>query len=120
MAKGQLRKKIPELRWALEGTMGDHQRFMLQSQLDLLEFLNKQITELDQEVDERFFPFKVAVERIDGIPGVGRRTAQDILAEIGTDMSRFPTAAHLSSWAKVSPGNNENRETMVAKDILLL
>ena len=108
MAKGQLRKKIPELRWALKGTMGDHQRFMLRRQLNMLDFLDEEIAQLDQEVDERFFPFEQTIERIDGVPGVGRRTAQDILAEIGTDMSRFPTAAHLSSWAKLSPGNNES------------
>jgi transposase len=108
MAKGKLRDKIEELQWALEGTMGAHQRFMLDSQLRMLDMLDKEIAHLDDEVAQRVSPFEEEVQRVDEVPGIGRRNAEDILAEIGTDMSRFPSAAHLASWAKVSPGNNES------------
>jgi transposase len=108
MAKGKLRDKLSDLREALDGLVGSHQRFMLKSQLRHLDFLDEEIARVDQEVAERVSPFEDAIARIDGIPGVGRRNAEEIVAEIGTDMSRFPTAAHLASWAKVAPGNNES------------
>jgi transposase len=108
MAKGQLRDKIPALQEALRGLVGTHQRFMLQSQLRHLDFLDEELERLDQEVAQRMAPFEEAVERLDGIPGMGRRNAEEVLAEIGTDMSPFPTPAHLASWAKVCPGNNES------------
>ncbi len=88
--------------------MGPHQRLLLQSQLRHLDFLGQEIAQLDQEVAGRLGPFEEAIQRLDRIPGVGRRTAEEVLAEIGVDMSRFPTAAHLASWAKVCPGNNES------------
>ena len=108
MARGRLRNKLGELRWALEGTMGSHQRFMLSAQLRLLETLEAEIERLDEEVERRLAPLEEAIERLDGIPGVARRVAEDILAEIGADMSRFPSARHLASWAKLSPGNYES------------
>ena len=108
LAKGQLRNKLPALAQALQGLMGSHQRFMLQSQLRHLDFLNEEIGGLDQEVADRVGPFEPEVQRLDAIPGLGRRNAEEILAEIGVDMNQFPSAAHLASWAKVSPGNNES------------
>jgi transposase len=108
LAKGQLRDKIPALREALRGLVQHHQRFMLQSQLRHLDFLEQEIARLDEEVESRMRPFEEAVERVDGIPGIGQRTAQEVLSEIGTDMSAFPTAAHLASWAKLCPGNNQS------------
>jgi transposase len=108
MAKGSLRNKRPALEEALRGLMGSHQRMMLQSQLRHLDFLDAEIATLNEEVISRMRPFGEAVQRLDGIPGVGLRTAEDVLAEIGVDMTRFPTAAHLSSWAKMCPGNNES------------
>ena len=108
MARGLLRKKLDELRWALEGTMGDHQRFMLGAQLRMLETLEADIAHIDGEVARRVAPLAETIDRLDAIPGIGRRAAEDILAEIGTDMSKFPSANHLTSWAKLSPGNYES------------
>lgn len=96
LAKGKLRDKLP------------HHRFMLSSHWRVLDAITAEIEELDQEVAARMKPAEEAIERLDSIPGVGRRSAEEILAETWTDMSRFPTAAHLASWAKVSPGNNES------------
>jgi transposase len=108
LAKGRLREKRAELLEALRGLAGPHQRMMLKSQLRLIAFLDEETSRLDAEIAERMHPCEEALDRIDGIPGMGRRTAEDVLAEIGTDVSRFPTASHLASWAKVCPGNNES------------
>ena len=108
LAKGQLRKKRSALEGALRGLMGPHQRMMLQSQLRHLDFLHQEIAQLDKEVATRMGPFEAAVQQLDEVPGIGRRVAEDVLAEIGPDMSRFPSANHLSSWARVCPGNHES------------
>jgi transposase len=81
---------------------------MVAQQLAHIDFLDEAIEQLSQEIAERLCPSEEMLDRIDGIPGVGRRTAEVLLAEIGTDMSRFPTAKHLASWAGMSPGNNES------------
>ncbi|MDD4986847.1 MAG: IS110 family transposase [Dehalococcoidales bacterium] len=107
-AKGGLRKKKPELEKSLRGLVGPHQRMMLQSQLRLICFLDEEIARMDAEIASRMCPFEEALERVDGIPGMGRRTAEDVLAEIGVDVSRFSTAAQMASWAKLCPGNNES------------
>ena len=85
-----------------------HQRFLLAQQLAHLESLEDLIEQLDHEVEERLRPFAEAIDRLDSIPGWGRRTAENVVAEIGLDMSRFPTAPHLASWAGMCPGNNES------------
>ena len=108
LARGVLRKKQEALRGALQGTLGAHQRFMLETQLRLLETVEAEIAHLDAEVARRLAPFAEMIERLDTIPGVARRTAEDLLAEIGTDMAPFPSAAHLASWAKLSPGNYQS------------
>ncbi|MFC1962599.1 IS110 family transposase, partial [Chloroflexota bacterium] len=108
LAKGRLREKQSQLEQALKGLVGPHQRMMLQSQLRLIDFLDEEISRMDDEIGERMSPIGDALERVDGIPGMGRRTAEDVLAEIGDDVSRFPTASHLASWAKLCPGNNES------------
>ena len=108
LAKGKLRDKIPFLKEALRGQIGPHQRFMLSSHLGVLDAITLELEELDREVATRMRPNEETIERLDSIPGVGRRSAEELLAETGTDMSQFPTAAHLASWAKVSPGNNES------------
>jgi transposase len=108
LAQGSLRGKQTELVRAIRGLMGPHQRYMLQSLLRQIEFLEAEAASLDQEVAARTAPFEDQVDKLDSIPGIGRRGAEEILAEIGSDMSRFPTAKHLASWAKVCPGNNRS------------
>ncbi|HEV2126982.1 MAG TPA: IS110 family transposase, partial [Chloroflexota bacterium] len=108
LAKGRLRKKLPELRRALSGRMGPHQRFLLTQQLAHIDDLDTAIADLDVEIEARLRPFATALAQLDAIPGVGRRTAEVLLAEIGTDLSRFPTASHLASWAGMCPGNHES------------
>lgn len=103
-----LRNKREQLHKALRGLIGPHQKMMLAEQLRHIDFLSEQITRLDAEIKQRMLPFEEDLERLESIPGVGRRTAEHILAETGTDMSRFSSAAHLCSWAGVAPGNNES------------
>lgn len=108
MAKGKLRQKKASLEEALHGLMGKHQRMVLKIQLNHLDFLDKQIAELDDEVNQRMQHLEELISRLDTIPGIDRRNAEEALAEIGTDMEVFPTASHLSSWAGLCPGNNES------------
>jgi transposase len=108
LAKGSLRGKHDSLQQALRGLMGAHQRMLLQSLLRQLTFLDDEVIGIDEEVATRLAPFDEVIHRLDGMPGIGRRGAEEILAEIGTDMARFPTAAHLCSWARVCPGNDES------------
>jgi transposase len=108
LARGSLQKKRPQLVAALRGSMGSHQRLLLGSQLRHLEFLEGEIDGLSAEIAERLRPCEAALEQLDTIPGVGRRGAEALLAEIGPDVSRFPTAAHLASWARLCPGNDES------------
>ena len=110
LARGRLREKRRELQEALRGLMGSHQRFMLVSQLRHLEYLDTEIAGLDAEVARRVSPFEATVATVDTIPGVGRRIAEVVVAEMGTDMERFPTPGHLASWAGVCPGNRQSGE----------
>ena len=108
LAQGRLRDKLPDLERALAGRVGPHQRFLLAQQLAHIDFLDASIAEVSAEIAERLHPFETELERLETIPGVGRRTAEVLLAEIGTDMRRFPTPAHLASWAGMCPGNDES------------
>jgi len=108
LSKGKLRSKREELSRALEGRVKPHHRFVLTELLSQIDGLEETIARFDQEIIEYCRPFEEAVVLLDTIPGVARETAENIVAEIGTDMSRFPTANHLASWAGVAPGNNES------------
>jgi len=108
LAKGRMRKKIPELRPALMGSFGDHQRYLVSRQLSHIDFLEWEIEECSLEIERRLASDRQAVDALCTIPGVGKRTAKSILAEIGTDMSRFPSHRHLASWAGLCPGNHES------------
>src|SRR5215204_4135645 len=103
---GRLRKRLPELREALRGRFGAHHAVLVRLALDHVEQLERSITALDAEVDRVIAPFARARDRLDTITGVGKRAAECMIAEIGVDMSVFPTAAHLASWAGRCPGNN--------------
>ena len=113
LAQKRLREKLPALRQALTGRVGDHQRFLLAEQLAHIDFLDETIARLSAEIAQRLRSCEAVVERLDTIPGVGRWTAEILLAELGTDMTRFPSTRHLASWAARSvsdgcPGNNES------------
>jgi transposase len=108
LAKGRLKKKEAALRQALDGRVNAHTRFMLKRVLDHIDFLQEGIATCELEIAERMEPVADQVERLVTIPGVSQQTARLILAEIGTDMNRFPTHKHLASWAGVCPGNNES------------
>jgi transposase len=108
VARGRMREKIPHLERALAGHFAAHQRFMVAQQLAPIDYLDEAIERVSREVAERLAPFEAMLERLDGVPGVGRRTAEILLAEIGTDMRRFPTAGHLASWAGMCPGHHES------------
>ena len=108
LARGRLRDKLPQLERALRGQFGDHQRFLVARQLAHIDHLDLLIEEVSTEIAERLRPFEELLERLDSIPGIGRRTAEMLLAELGADLSRFPTARHLASWAGMCPGNQES------------
>lgn len=108
LARGSLRSKIPDLERALIGCFGAHQRFMVAQHLAHIDFLNESIARLSLEIAERLRPLEDVITRLDTIPGVGRHVAEALVAEIGIDMARFPTARHLASWAGMCPGNQES------------
>jgi transposase len=108
MAKGRMRAKIPALTDALAGRFNAHHALMCRAMLARIDAADATIAELTERIVALQDPHEAAVTLLVGIPGVSHRTAQVILAEIGTDMSRFPTAGHLASWAGMCPGNNES------------
>lgn len=108
MAKGRLRNKKALLEQALTGRFTDSQGFILTHLLALVDALEESIDAFDHKIEEACLPFTSADGRLDTIPGVGTAIAETIASEIGTDMSPFPTPAHLAAWAGVAPGNNES------------
>ncbi len=108
LARGRLRAKRAALSEALDGDVGPAQRARLDSHLRHLDFLDTEIRRLSDAIAERLHPFEAALERLDTIPGVGRRAAERILVEIGADVRGFPTAGHLASWAGLCPGNHQS------------
>lgn len=108
LARARLRAKMPELREALLGRINDHHRFLLKSLMDQLDQLEGLVARYDQRIEEAIAPFAESVRRLRTIPGVGAIAAEVIIAEIGVDMSQFPDADHLASWAGMCPGNHES------------
>ena len=108
LARGKLRKKIPALREALEGRFNAQHALLIGAILAHLDFLDEQIERLSDAIEEQLAPFQPAVELLRSLTGIETRTAQNILAEIGTDMSVFPTAGHLASWGGQCPGNHQS------------
>jgi transposase len=108
LAKGKLRKKIPALREALVGRFDTEHALIVSQILAHIDFLDEAIDQLSAEIEERIAPFARQRDLLMTIPGVQRRTAEVLIAEIGVDMSTFPTPKHLASWAGVCPGQNES------------
>jgi transposase len=108
LAQGRLRSKVPALKDALEGHFSSHHALMVGRILSHIDYLDESIGELSAEIERVIAPFAEEVELLDTIPGVNRRTAEVLIAEIGADMSRFPTHSHLASWAGMCPGNDES------------
>jgi transposase len=108
LARGSLRGKAAELERALRGLVSDHHRFLLRTLLRQVEQLEAWVAEYDARIAGVMAPFAEAAARLETIPGLGRRAAEVIVAEIGPDMAAFPTAGHLASWAGLCPGNDES------------
>jgi transposase len=108
LAKGTLRKKIPQLRLALEGKITTHHRFMLRQWLDALDFVDRKIAAFDKQIAEAARPYEATVRSWMQVPGLRSVNAYSLLAEIGSDMNQFPTAGNLASWAAICPGNRES------------
>ena len=105
-ARGRMKEKVPQLERALAGRFGPHQRFLVARQLAHIDFLDRAIEEVSAEVATRLAPFEEEIALLDGIPGVGRVTAEELSAEIGVDMSQCPSPAQLASWAGMAPGQH--------------
>ena len=105
MAQGQLRGKIPQLEKALQGRVREHHRFLLRLLWKQLVQQEELIAQLNTQIEEQTRPFAHEVERLDAVPGVDRRVAEAVLAEVGADMNPFPSHQHLASWAGMCPGN---------------
>ena len=108
LARGRLRPKIPELQRALEGRVKAHHRFLIEQILSHIDFLDGAIAKVYQEVERCLAPFSEAVTLLETIPSLNAIAAAIIVAEIGADMSRFPSAKHLASWAGGCPGNRQS------------
>lgn len=108
LAKTTLRRKIPQLRLALNGSVNQHHRFWLRQMMDHLEFLEGKIFVIEQEIDRRSQAYEDAIALWITIPGIRRLLAITLVAEIGVDVDQFPAASHLASWAGLCPGNNES------------
>jgi len=108
LSLGRLREKRAELSKALTGHVKPHHRFVLTELLSQIDSLDETLRRFDEQIEEYCRPFEEAVVLLDTIPGVARNTAEIIVSEIGTDMSRFPTADHLAAWAGLAPGNYES------------
>jgi len=117
LAQRKLRGKIPQLEKALEGHLTEHHRFMLKLLWKQLAQQEELIAELDSRIEEQTRPFAAEIDRLDAVPGVDRRVAEVVLAEVGPDMKAFPTHENLASWAGMCPGNEESAGKRVRKRI---
>src|SRR5262249_44169124 len=119
LARGNARKKYAELVEALRGRTTAHHRGMLKVHLQLIDALKAAISEIDDRLGKALVPTRKKIDLLTTMPGVSETVAQVLLAEIGTDMSRFPTSAHLVSWAGLCPRNDESagkrRSTRIRK-----
>ncbi len=107
-ARGRMRGKLTDLEEAFTGRFDDHHAFLLTKMLARIDQCSVDIAQIDARIDAHLRPFADAAERLDEIPGIGHIAAAVIIAEVGVDMTRFPTAAHLCSWARFAPGVKES------------
>ena len=108
LANSRLKASPETLREALRGRVTKHHRFLLQLHLEQIDTLDRAIAGIDKEVEVNLDPFRPLIPLLTSIPGIGELAARVLLAEIGTDMSRFPTAGHLISWAGLCPKSDES------------
>jgi len=108
LAKGRLREKQDLLEKALQGTLKPDHRFMLAQHLSHIDFLDEAIERLDTQIGEQMRPFEAAIQRWDSIPGINRRIAEIVAAEVGAEFKAFEDADHLASWVGMCPGNNKS------------
>jgi len=108
LARGKLRKKLPLLKEALRGRFRSHHQFLLGEILSHIDFLDEAIESVSQEVENRMAPFSKEVGLLQTMTGVKQTVAENVISEIGVDMSCFPTHRHAASWAGLCPGNNES------------
>jgi transposase len=108
LARGRLRAKLPQLRQTLDGRIRPEQRFVLSQLLAHVEFIEEALHEIVAEIERVLAPMAAAITRLQTIPGIGANAAAAIVAEIGTDMSVFPSPKHLASWTGVCPGNHQS------------
>ena len=108
LALGRLRPRTAELEEALAGHFGPHHGIVCQQVIDHIDFLDSSIAKLSEEIAARLLPFEAAVALVSSVPGIGEISAQVIIAEIGVDMARFPTAGHLCAWAGLAPASHES------------
>jgi transposase len=108
MARGRLRGKIPVLQQAATGTLNQHHRFLIEQWLTLWDELATRIAKFEERIEEQMRPFVTAVQTWTSLPGIDRITAWTIVAEMGAEMTHFPTAAHAASWAGLCPGQEES------------
>jgi transposase len=108
MAKSGMRAKVPQLEEALSGHFGPHHAVVCRQVIEHIDFLDQSIATLTAEIATQLVPYQAAINIICSITGVSRITAEIMVAEMGVDMSRFPTASHLCAWAGVAPASHES------------